>query len=137
MAFTRFNDDPCRIKKQLQESTDVGRYMLNVPGPGYSLGFANNPFVRMQKFGGNVRTNILGINNELKGISRKLNRDCNGVNNYDLNPTPSCLKEFTVNDSNTEQSRSIMPAWDLRDKEFVRWNYLHFDPQQNLSLIHI
>ena len=28
----RFHDDPCRINKQLQESTDPGRYMLNVPG---------------------------------------------------------------------------------------------------------
>ena len=30
----RFHDDPCRIKKQLQESTGPGRYMLNVPGNG-------------------------------------------------------------------------------------------------------
>ena len=34
MAFTRFHDDPCRINKQLQESTGTGRYMLNVPGNG-------------------------------------------------------------------------------------------------------
>ena len=34
MSFTRFHDDPCRIHKQLQESTDPGRYMLNRPGNG-------------------------------------------------------------------------------------------------------
>ena len=29
MSFTRFHDDPCRIEKQLQESTGTGKYMLN------------------------------------------------------------------------------------------------------------
>ena len=32
MAFTRFHDDKCRVEKQLQEMTDQGRYMLDVPG---------------------------------------------------------------------------------------------------------
>ena len=31
MSFTRFHDDPCRIQKQLQETTDVGKYILDVP----------------------------------------------------------------------------------------------------------
>ena len=30
MSFTRFHDDEARIKKQLQEQTYEGRYMLNV-----------------------------------------------------------------------------------------------------------
>ena len=34
MSFTRFHDDPCRIEKQMQESTGLGKYMLNVPGNG-------------------------------------------------------------------------------------------------------
>ena len=34
MSFTRFHDDECRIMKQLQESTDIGSYHLNVPGNG-------------------------------------------------------------------------------------------------------
>ena len=34
MSFTRFHDDPCRMLKQLQESTDIGFYHLNVPGNG-------------------------------------------------------------------------------------------------------
>jgi hypothetical protein len=31
MSFTRFNYDPCRTKKLLEESTGPGRYMLNKP----------------------------------------------------------------------------------------------------------
>ena len=34
MACTRFNYDPCRTKKSLQQSTDPGRWILNVPGNG-------------------------------------------------------------------------------------------------------
>ena len=34
MAFTRFNYDDARTKKKLQEATDSGRYVLNVPGNG-------------------------------------------------------------------------------------------------------
>ena len=34
MAFTRFNYDDCRTKKQLQQQTDPGRWILNVPGNG-------------------------------------------------------------------------------------------------------
>ena len=34
MAFTRFHDDPCRIQKYLEETTNVGNYEINVPGVG-------------------------------------------------------------------------------------------------------
>ena len=43
MAFTRFNYDPCRTAKLLQESTGPGRYMLNVPGPGCKPCFFEDP----------------------------------------------------------------------------------------------
>ena len=39
MSFTRFHDDPSRIKKQIDESSFTGRYMLNTPGPGMDLPF--------------------------------------------------------------------------------------------------
>jgi hypothetical protein len=32
MAFTRFKYDDCRTKKSLQQATDPGRWILNVPG---------------------------------------------------------------------------------------------------------
>ena len=41
MAFTRFNYDESRTKKLLQECTDPGRYILNVPGPGSSLDYVS------------------------------------------------------------------------------------------------
>ena len=48
MAFTRFHDDPCRIAKQLQESTDQGSYYLNVPGNGMNPNFFVDSHIRSQ-----------------------------------------------------------------------------------------
>ena len=50
MAFTRFFDDPCRIQKYLEESTNIGNYSMNVPGNGLTPSFFNDPFVKIQKF---------------------------------------------------------------------------------------
>ena len=49
MSFTRFHDDPYRIKKQLEETTYTGRYMLNTPGQGVDL--LNRPSIASSKMG--------------------------------------------------------------------------------------
>ena len=51
MSFTRFHDDPNRIKKQLQQATDPGRYILNVPGNGPKPCLMDDPYMRMPKMG--------------------------------------------------------------------------------------
>ena len=56
MAFTRFNYDECRTKKILQESTGPGRYILNTPGNGCKPCFINDPQIRMQGWGANLRS---------------------------------------------------------------------------------
>ena len=45
MSLTRFSDDPCRIQKYLEETTNIGNYHLNVPGFGDKPYFINDPFV--------------------------------------------------------------------------------------------
>ena len=82
MSFTRFNDDPCRIKKQLQESTGPGRYMLNKPGWGASPCFMDDPYIRMEQWGANLQTNTINLESDLMGITRKLNKDSIQENNY-------------------------------------------------------
>ena len=46
MAFTRFHDDSYRMKKQVQESSNVGSYYLNTPGPGMNLPYERDPHIR-------------------------------------------------------------------------------------------
>ena len=50
MSFTRFHDDPNRIKKQVEESITGCNYMLNTPGQGIDLPFFEDPQLRLQKW---------------------------------------------------------------------------------------
>jgi hypothetical protein len=134
MSFTRFHDDPCRIAKQVEESSNIGKYALNVPGNGLNPYYMEDPYVRLQKWGGNLRTNTIEIENSLKGLNRKLNRDCLKEDNY-KNYTPNTNK---INYPNygmfTEQPRAIMPAWTIRGQEQNHFDYLLNNPQNNVEI---
>ena len=129
MSFTRFHDDPCRIAKQLEESTNQGKYIMNVPGNGLKPYYMEDPYIRLQKWGGNLQTNVIEIENSFRGMNRPLNRDCIKENNY-KNYDPNSEK---INYPNygmfTEQPRAIMPAWNIRVNEQAKWDYLFYDPQ--------
>ena len=75
MSFTRFHDDPARVKKQLEESTYQGRYFLNKPGAGVDLPFFEDPHLRLQGWGANLHNNTVNLESDLYGLSRTLNRD--------------------------------------------------------------
>jgi hypothetical protein len=135
MANTRFNYDECRTKKQLQQSTDPGRWILNVPGNGASPAYMEDPQIRIQKWGANLRTNTIHLESELKGVNKPLSRDCLGKDNYtnfqvhnEAIQYPSCAN------LTTGQSRATNPAWWYRDLEQVDWYYLPLNPQENTCL---
>jgi len=133
MSFTRFHDDPCRIKKQLQESTGPGRYMINKPGWGSKPCFMNDPYIRMEQWGANLRTNTTNLESDLMGLSRKLTHDCN-ENNFMTNEVKSDKIEYDNCIPFTEQSRATNPAWQYRDLEQVNWSILPLDPQENTCI---
>lgn len=141
MAFTRFNNDPARIQKYLEESTNIGRYSLNVPGNGVNPSFINDPYIRMQKWGGNLSNNIVNIENDLRCSTRNLNRDDLIKNNYLSYIEDNNL--YNVNTSNTineftQQSRTTLPAWTFREIDYINkpnnFKYLHLDPQEHVSM---
>jgi hypothetical protein len=131
MAFTRFHDDPCRINKQLQESTGLGRYMLNVPGNGSKPLYMDDPFIRMQKWGGNLMTNTVNLESDLFGLSRSANRDDIETNEYRINAVKTKKVEYQSVAPSTDQSRATHPAWEYRDLEQTKWSILPLDPQEN------
>ena len=131
MAFTRFHDDPCRINKQLQESTGLGRYMLNVPGNGSKPLYMDDPFIRMQKWGGNLMTNTVNLESDLFGLSRLLNRD-DITHEYRLHQAQSEKQSYQSASPYTDQSRATHPAWEFRDLEQTKWSILPLDPQKNV-----
>ena len=131
MSFTKFNDDPSRIRKQLQEMTGPGKYMLNKPGNGAKPCYMEDPFIRLQEWGGNLRTNVINLESDLKGLTRNCNRDILTVNNYADNQIKSEANKYPTCESFVDQTRASNPAWTIKDLENNNWDYLHHNPQNN------
>jgi hypothetical protein len=139
MSFTRFDYDECRTAKKLQELTGSGRYMLNTPGPGCNLCFYEDPQIRLQGWGANLRHVSGGapidIDSDLLGITRKLTKDCTkeqypykGVVNSERIHYPKCAQTIT------QQSRATNPAWMYRDLEQNHRYPLFLNPQENTCI---
>jgi hypothetical protein len=135
MAFTRFKYDDCRTKKSLQQSTDPGRWILNVPGNGDKPCYMEDPQIIIQKWGANLRTNTINLESDLMGVNRQLSRDCLGKDNYQNYNVPNQAIEYpTCNNLFTDQSRATNPAWWYRDLEQTDWYYPPLNPQANTCL---
>lgn len=140
MAFTRFHDDPARIIKNLEISTYAGRYALDSPGNGANPTYMQDPFIRMQKWGGNAMTEATEIENDLFGLTRNMNRDTfdnlyckgNGTTRFPSDSRPVPSKD--VMNAYTDQSRATHPAWILRDKTQHRPDYPLFNPQEHVAI---
>ncbi len=133
MAFTRFHDDPERIKKQLEQSTYNERYFLNMPGPGDNLPFMEDPYIRLEKWGANLHQNQIDINSDLRGMTRKLNRDYLDINSHKLNAVGSIQNIYSSAEPFVEETRASHPAWLLRGIEIPRWETPILNPQANLE----
>jgi hypothetical protein len=133
MAFTRFHDDPARIKKQIDESSFTGRYMLNVPGPGDTLPFYEDPQLRLQKWGANLRTNTINLESDLRGLTRPLNRDLVEDNNYKTHAVHSGNSVYSNVSPFIEESRASHPAWMYKDLEQPRWEAPFLNPLNGLE----
>ena len=137
MAFTRYNYDSCRVKKNLQQATGPGRYILNVPGnAGDKPNVFNDPQLRMQKWGGNLlgvyNGHPIDIDSDLKNVGRKLKKFCN-----DEKFPQKTVKTYNVNyksnnTSFTDQTRATHPSWLYRDLEQNHTYPLLLDPQENV-----
>ena len=135
MACTRIYYDACRTKKSLQQATDPGRWILNVPGNGASPCYIEDPQIIAQKWGGNLRTNTINLESDLRGVNKPLSRDCLGKDNYQNYNVPSEAIQYpSCNTLFTSESRATNPAWWYRDLEQVDWYYPPLNPQENVCL---
>ena len=132
MAFTRFHDDPYRIRKQVQESSFAGRYNLDVPGPGINLAFFEDPQFRLQRWGANLQTNTVTLESDLRGLTRKLGRDYDS-GEYTKHTVPSDTLLYPTQQPIVEESRATHPAWTFRDLEHPRWEEPWMNPQANVE----
>lgn len=131
MSFTRFYDDPARIQKQLEQMTAIGQYQLNVPGNGVNMNYVEDPHIRLEKWGANLSSNSIDIENDLRGQTRQLNRDIAQYDNHNVINKP---QQYGTTKESVKQSRATNPAWELRDIEQQRYVDLPFDPQQHVIM---
>lgn len=142
MAFTRFHDDPCRIQKYLEESSNIGKYILNKPGNGDNPEFIDDPYIKIQNWGANLSNNQSLLESDLFGLTRKLNRDNLEENKYQMYVSKNNLynkNSYPINkDEITSQSRATHPAWSYREADTINlpnnFNYLHLDPQEKTDI---
>lgn len=133
MSFTRFNYDSERTAKLLQESTDPGRWTLNTPGNGMYPHYYEDPQLRIQKWGANLRSSetghIVDISSELDGRSRVQTRY--GPIHRTGRPLETKEKMYPTLKPYVDETRATHPAMLYRDLEQVRWEYPLLDPQAN------
>lgn len=133
MALTSIRNEPDRIKKELQQMTDIGRYQIATPGPGANVGFIEDPHIRLQGWGANLRTNTINTESDLLGLTRNLNQDCMALNDYKQTSINNEKLNYGTIAPNTEETRAIAPAWTLLDQDNNRWAYLHNNPQTHID----
>lgn len=132
MAFTRFHDDPLRIEKQLMESTGMGRYQLEAPGPTINTPFLEDPHIRLQKWGANLKTNTTELQTDFLGINRKLTHNIVLYDQYVPNTfMPSYQQEEKTF---VDESRATHPAWTFRDLEQSRWAFSFHNVQEHVYM---
>jgi hypothetical protein len=128
--LTSFHNDPTRLKKEAQETSGTCRYQLNTPGPGLK-GFLEEPQIRMQKLGSNWRTNPVGVESDLFGLTRRLNRDLVDFNDFKQQEVSS-IPIMYENDRNiyVDESRATNPAFMYRTVVNNRWETPFHNPQE-------
>ena len=135
MAFTRFHDDFARIKKQTEESSFVGKYFLTTPGPGKNLPFVEDPQMRLQFWGANLMSNTVNLESDLKGLTRKLNRDNINTNEYKSQAQQTAPISYPNMPAFIDESRATHPAWMYRNVDWNRWEEPFINPQANTEKI--
>jgi hypothetical protein len=134
MAFTRFHDDSLRIQKYLDESTYSGRYQLNTPGPGVGLPYQEDVQIQLQKWGANLGKNSTNWESDLRGLTRRSNRDIPELNYHSSFSAPTLPISYSVEKPFINESRATHPAWMYKDQDQTRWEFPWINPQANVEI---
>lgn len=132
MSLSRFNDDPARIQKKLQESTYAESYYINTPGNGVLMPFQDDVHIRLEKFGANLTTNTVHLESDFRGLTRALNRDHIDFNQWDKKEVQAYPIQYSTANPFVEESRASHPAYEYRDLEQTRWEYPWTNPQDKI-----
>ena len=72
--FTRTKDMRSRINFDLDVLSQNNNYIFGQPGTGPNPEYISNPEIRLEKWGGNLRTNAIDLESHLKGIGNPITK---------------------------------------------------------------
>lgn len=127
MSFTRFHDDPARIKKGLEQSTFSGRYALDTPGPGMHMPYMEDSQIRIQRWGANMWSDSTNLESEFRGLGKPLSHDVRTYQETGIHRGTAI--GYGSSNVHVEESRASHPAWIFRDLEQTRWEAPLINPQ--------
>ena len=134
MAFTRVRDDRNRVEVYLKQSVGPGHYQISVPGQGLNPDYMDDPHFRLEQWGDNLCNNAINLESDLRGLTRKLNRDEVEKNMHLTHSNKMELRsKSSRNDATTDQSRVTHPAWHYKDEQQYRPDHLLYNPQEYLN----
>ena len=131
MSFTRFHDDSARIKKQLEKSNSTGRYQLERPGLGTNIPFLEDPHIRLQHWGANLRNNTMALDSDLRGITHKLTKD---IKEYTTFIPETTSNMYPTQKTFIDETRISLPAWSFRGLEQTRWDIPFNNVQEHTEI---
>ena len=128
MSFTRKFDDEETVKTKLHQLSAPSCYILQPPGPGVRPHFVEDPHIRLQKWGANLRSNCCNLSANMRGLGIPLTRDCTDK----LKTTVSGQQiAYPTASAWTDETRATHPVWWYRTVTRSRNDYLPIDPQFN------
>ena len=136
--FTRTKDRGNKIEYDLEVLAHHNNYTFSKPGNGTSLAYMKSPQIRLQQWGGNIRTNMTEIEHDLRGQTRKLNRDNIDANDHKKNEVFSRPLVFETTSIKHEVTRTDSNKCDVLDEclKNPNKNFLFEDPQKNIRYNH-
>lgn len=135
--FTRTKDKVKKIEYDLEVMSHRNNYTFGKPGNGTTLAYMKNPNIRLQQWGANIRTNMTDIETDLRGQTRKLNRDSLDENNYidhTVKSTPLKYETTSIKNQNTKTEENKLNTR-YKNLQNSRLDILHSNPQKNIRYI--
>jgi hypothetical protein len=131
MSFNRASYDACSYTHTLNESTGIGRYLLETPRNDCNGCFPEDPAVRLQGLGGAKCKNsaLIDVDSELIGIRRPYSRCPTGKHRPDDPPMCEQTMPPACSWAGSEDTRLSNPPCTLRSTGWNRWEWLARDPQ--------
>ena len=134
--FTRTKDMRSRINFDLDVLSQNNNYIFGQPGTGPNPEYISNPEIRLEKWGGNLRTNAINLEHDLFGQTRKLNRDDVKLNNYVTNSISTSGQNYNSQEIKNDNQRLLLNHVDSREQVITKpFHSLHIllkDPQENI-----